>query len=700
MKISPQKFAELDRKYREGRTLYGQGHFLRAAKIFDFLIRAGARDADVFKLAAISHAGTDDAIAALKAVEQGLDLFPGDQDLLILQVKYLSLTGRVAEAVSVVDGVLEEDPHNQRFLMLYGEINANYANIDNFEKTCASMLQILQKDPENVEALVSLGTFLMHANQASKAAEYLIRALRLAPTNITAMINLAVSFHKMQEAQMALKFYDNVIGLNPDYGLAKCGKGSILCNHGLSEEYASMIKEGANMMLKEGRLKDYITYTSNYILFLHYIPHRERAEIFQEIRDIYPFAYGNLKERNRLSFKNIPDPERKLRVGMMSSCFRMHPVTWMTLAGIENLDRSRFELVAISDLDVTGKDLVTERYHGLCDRVVEVAGMTNEELLDVVRAENLDVVLEMTGHSEGGRRLPLVVQRVAPVQVKWVGGLFNTSGLPQMDWIIGDSIETPEGVDEFYSERIYRMPDDYVVYEPPTDVADVNALPALKNGYVTFATMNNLTKTNTYTISLWAKILKAVPKSRILMKTKSIDTQFARQHIEEQFATHGIGIDRLVFEGGGPHKNFMESYGRTDIALDPHPYTGGLSTCEALWMGVPVVTLPGDTFAGRHAATHLYHAGFADWIAKDEDEYVALAVKWANNLEGLAKLRAGMREQVRNSPLCDGPRFARNFENALRFMWKDWCGEKMKEGGVKPAVRAISPPKPKKKKKK
>ena len=155
-----------------------------------------------------------------------------------------------------------------------------------------------------------------------------------------------------------------------------------------------------------------------------------------------------------------------------------------------------------------------------------------------------------------------------------------------------------------------------------------------------------------------------------------MDTPFAKNHVEEQFAKHGIGIDRLILEGGEPQKQFMESHSRCDIALDPHPYAGGLTTCEALWMGVPVVTLPGETFAGRHAATHLYNAGLPDWIAKDEQDYIDIAEKWANDLEGLAELRAGLREQVANSPLTDGPRFARNLEKALRFMWEDWCDEK------------------------
>lgn len=698
--MNPQEklFLEYDKLYRSGRRLYEEARYDEAAKTLLKLVDAGLKEADIYKLCAISLGGIskDKEKDALAVVYKGLVQNPKDLDLLYLKHKYTFNVGEVSKALDGLRDDIKNYPGELKFSLLFATFCADSNNPNYLMEGVKAAQKVLEDDPENVTALTCVGTILSGANKPKEAAEYLIKAVRIKPDNMVALINLASCFHKMAEPQMALNFYENVLRLSPDYGLALCGKGTILCNHGLSQEYAHLLKQGADLMLKAGRISDYINYFSNYILYIHYIPYFDRREIYESIKSMYHLICGNMEEKPRISFGNTADPARKLRVGVISSCFRKHPVTWMTLAAMDNLDKDQFELYCYSDVDFTKKDDVTTRYFGFCAKVYELQGKSNKEVVELMRNDDLDILLELTGHSEGGRRMPVAAARVAPVQVKWVGGLFNTTGVPQVDWILGDKIEIPEGDDQWYTERVYRMPDDYVVYEPRLDLSEVKPLPALKNGYVTFANMNNITKTNTFTIALWSKILKAVPNSRLLMKTKYMDTPFAKKHIEDQFARYGVGIDRLILEPGEGHKAFMESYNRVDIALDPHPYTGGLSTCESLWMGVPVITLPGETFAGRHGATHLYNAGLPDWIAHSEDDYVALAVKWANDLDGLAKLRAGLREQVKNSPLCDGPRFARNFEDALRFMWKDWCDEKRKHD----APKAIKPPKPKKKKKK
>lgn len=198
-------------------------------------------------------------------------------------------------------------------------------------------------------------------------------------------------------------------------------------------------------------------------------------------------------------------------------------------------------------------------------------------------------------------------------------------------------------------------------------------MPAYEKGYVTFGNLNNACKTNAATIALWSKILARVPDSRLLLKTNGMATEMVRERILRGFAEYGIEAERIVCEGGGPHKEFVGAYNRIDIALDPWPYTGGLTTCEGLWMGVPVVTMPGPTFAGRHAATHLVNAGLPEWVREDADAYVEWAVEQAANKTKLSTLRAGLRDKVAASPLADGKRFAANFEAALRHMWQDFC---------------------------
>jgi predicted O-linked N-acetylglucosamine transferase (SPINDLY family) len=252
----------------------------------------------------------------------------------------------------------------------------------------------------------------------------------------------------------------------------------------------------------------------------------------------------------------------------------------------------------------------------------------------------------------------------------------HSTGLPEMDWFLTDRWETPDGFEPMYSERLLRLPDGYVCYSPPPYAQDVMPLPALANGFVTFGCFNNLAKITPLVIATWATILRRVPESRLVLKTHQLGDQPTADRFLAAFAQHGIDAGRIELRGSSGHRAFLGEYGGIDMVLDPFPYSGGLTTCEALWMGVPTLTLPGEIFASRHSASHMSNAGLADWVAGSVDDYVEMAVARAGDLDGLARLRAGLRERVRHSPLCDAPRFGRNLGEVLRFVWRDWCGRR------------------------
>lgn len=668
----PQKYTEM---YRQGYALYQQAKFAEAVPLLKGVVDSKPKEADPYKLYAYCLAATGAHQDALDFINIAIKKAPDDAELYIMQANSHLLLGHFSLAREGMEKVLDRFGDDVRFLKHYVTF-CTHSGAEHYQKGLDAAHKVLEKDPEDVSMLSAIGIFLQNVARYSEAANFFIKALRIQPDYMPALVNISDAFDKMNQSEMAVKFYDSILHFQPDSGLALCAKATVFCKQGFAQEYVGMMERGLEKLNTKDAYGSLITFLSNYVFFIHYVPNVPRQKIHDIILRWYEIVCRDVEEKPRLSFDNEAVENRRLRVGLISSCFKKHPVTWMTLAGLQNMDRAKFEFYCYSDLPLAKRDDVTKRYFSLCDKVREINGKSNPEVMELMRRDELDILLELTGHSEGGHRLKISAARVAPVQVKWVGGLFDTTGVPAMDWMLGDKIEIPEGDEKWYTERVYRMPDDYIVYEPPGYVSDVVPLPALKNGYITFSNLNNLAKTNTYTIELWSKILKAVPKSRLLMKVTKLEMPSAKQQVEKEFAKHGIGVDRLILEGGEQHKLFMEAYNRVDIALDPHPYTGGLSTCEALWMGVPVITLPGETFAGKHAATHLYNAGLPDWIAHDEADYIALAVKWANDLEGLSKLREGLREQVRASPLCDGPRFARNLEKALRFMWKDWCDEK------------------------
>ncbi len=373
-------------------------------------------------------------------------------------------------------------------------------------------------------------------------------------------------------------------------------------------------------------------------------------------------------------FANRAEPDRKLTVGLLSGTLRSHPVGWLTVAGIETLDPAAFSVVCLAQATVQN-DPIGSRFRAASREWVEVDGMTDAELTAAARAREIDILIDLGGYGDGAR-MPACANRLAPVQIKWVGMQAHSSGLAEMDWFLTDGWETPDGFERLYSERLLRLPDGYVCYSPPAHAPDVAPLPALANGFITFGCFNNLAKITPRVIETWATILRRLPDARLVLKTHQLSDGPTAERFRSAFAALGIAADRLEMRGSSGHRAFMGEYGDIDIVLDPFPYSGGLTTCEALWMGVPTIALPGEIFASRHSTSHMSNAGLADWVAGSLDAYVEMAVARAGNLQALAALRAGLRERVRRSPLCDAPRFGKNLGTALRHAWQTWCEER------------------------
>jgi predicted O-linked N-acetylglucosamine transferase (SPINDLY family) len=298
---------------------------------------------------------------------------------------------------------------------------------------------------------------------------------------------------------------------------------------------------------------------------------------------------------------------------------------------------------------------------------VDAAALDDAALAARVRAEDIDILVDLAGHTAGNRLLAFA-RKPAPVQLTWAGYV-GTTGLAAIDWLIADRFHVPPELEPDHVERVLRLPDGYVSYSPPAYAPPVAPLP----DEIVFAAFHNPAKIGARAIALWARVLAAVPGSRLLLKYKTMDSAANRARLAAGFAAHGIAAERLVVEGASPHDRLLARYRDCAIGLDSLPYSGGLTTLEALWMGVPVVTLPGRIFASRHSLSHLCNAGLADLAAGDEAGYVAIARDLALDRARLAALRGTLRARLAASPLLDHARFARGFEAALRAAWRDWC---------------------------
>jgi predicted O-linked N-acetylglucosamine transferase (SPINDLY family) len=379
----------------------------------------------------------------------------------------------------------------------------------------------------------------------------------------------------------------------------------------------------------------------------------------------------------RTSFANTPDPAKRLRVGLVSGDFYTHPVARFLEAVLAAIDVQRLELFGYAVGPQA--DDTTERLKAHMAQWRPAAYQTDAQLEATILSDGIDILVDLSGHTSGSRLLTFA-RKPAPVTVTWLG-YSGTTGLGAMDYILGDRFVAPPAAASQFTETVWRLPDSYLCFTPPLAPA-VGPLPALGNGHVTFGSFNNVNKLSRVTLALWARVLDAVPDSRLLLKGRPFENPAIAGKILGVLKDAGADAGRVDLVGyindAGGH---LGAYGRIDIGLDPFPYNGTTTTCEALFMGVPVLTLAGDRFIARVGESILHSAGLFDWVAAGEDDFVSKAAGFAADLPHLATLRASLRAQMVASPLCDARRFAGHLEAAFSGMWTTWCAEQLAQPG-------------------
>lgn len=538
--------------------------------------------------------------------------------------KLLERTGRRAEAIDALEAAVELAQNEVEPLRMLAGVLARSTRVVDAEAALRRLCALTPDDPKPHNDLAAV---LMRMHRHAEARDLLIDLVDRFGPHPSVLCNLANATTCVGLQRDAVALARQAIGLAPGAMLPR----RALCNN------------------------------------LPYLDGVGGAELLAAMR-----ACSAAIARARLpDLTNTRDPDRPLVVGLLSGSLRSHPVGWLTVAGIEALDPTQFSIVCLAQ-NAAPHDPIARRFRAVAREWVDVDALSDAALTECARAKGIDILIDLGGYGDAGR-MHALANRLAPVQVKWVGMQSHSSGLAEMDWFVTDRWETPDGFERFYSERLMRLPDGYVCYTPPPYAPDVVPLPALANGRMTFGCFNNLAKITPAVIATWARVLKRVSGSRLVLKTHQLGHAGTANTVRAAFAAHGIASNRVETRGSSGHRAFMAQYGDIDLVLDPFPYSGGLTTCEALWMGVPTVTLPGEIFASRHSASHMSNAGLADWVAGSVDAYVAMAVERSADVDALAGLRVGLREAVRRSPLCDAPRFGRGLGAALRAAWKDWC---------------------------
>ncbi|MBP5998600.1 MAG: tetratricopeptide repeat protein [Azonexus sp.] len=507
----------------------------------------------------------------------------------------------------------------------------------------------------------NLSSSLIGRNCFGDAVAACRKAIELDPNMPQAWGNLGQALAEQFRLEEAEAAYTTALALDPGMASLHGGMAKVFLEKGAIAQAA---EEFRNALAKDPSDPEML---SNQLFFLNYLPNVSPAEIAlvakqygDAIRtDIAPFT----------AWQCPPGSQRKLRIGLVSGDFRRHPVGYLLRGPLREIRKDDFEIFAYNN-SPREDDLSAElRQH--CTAWTVVNERSDAELARQIHDDRIDILLDLSGHTAFSR-LAVFARRPAPVQASWLG-YFATTGVREIDWKIGDPWVAPEGEAGHFTEKPWRLPDSCFCFSPPEGAPDVAALPSERNGYVTYGCFNNLAKVNDTVIETWSRILDADPTSRLLLKTRQLGSGELRATLLARFAGHGIGSERLELQGVGSYAEYLDTYARIDLALDPFPFTGGTTTAEGLWMGVPVVTIRGDRFIAHQGESLLHAAGLSEMIAADKEAYVQLALNFAADRPALAAMRAGLRARVAASALFDAPRYARNLEAAWRGMWAEWC---------------------------
>lgn len=520
--------------------------------------------------------------------------------------------------------------------------------------------QALAVDPAQPDVHVNLGRLHAQRGDHARAESCFRTALRLRPGCANAHSNLAVVLSELGRQAEARVSLEAALATRPDFPEAWNNLGHVRKAEGNLAGALDAFARAVELR------PDYSAAHSNFLFTLAYTEDIPPAQKFELHRD---WARRHAADLPRCALANERAPARRLKLGYVSPDFRAHACALFLEPLLREHDRTAFEVHAYAE--VAAPDAVTARLRGLVDHWHDTVGLTDEALAARINADGIDVLVDLAGHTANGRLLALA-RKPAPVQITYLG-YPATTGLEAMDWRLTDAVAEPPGTCEaLYTERLYRLPHSLWCYQPFADMqGEVSTLPALAKGHVTFGSFNSYTKIGPQVVELWAEVLHAVPDARLLMVT--VPAGATQDALWAHFAELGIGRERVLLHDRLPRERYVATFAEVDIALDPFPCNGGTTTCDALWMGLPVVALRGDTFLSRASLSVLGAAGCAEYAVADAAAYVACCRRLAGDVDALARVRAGLRARLASSPLLDAPAFARDVEAAFRDMWRQWC---------------------------
>ncbi len=618
-------------EWREGdvarlHRLYTEDHQDAAAELAHRMLRRDETDADAHHVLGLLAFRNDRQTEADSHLREAIMRTPAKAELHANHAAILRKLGRLADAERAARSALTLEPER---VSAHNNLGNILRDVGRYDESVDCYRAAVRHSPDFVDAWVNLAWVLALAGHARQAEEAARQAIACDTSNPDAHNNLGLALMRqgrLAEAEAALR---QALALRPDLALPH----------------------------------------SNILFCLNYRPDASAEDIFAEYRR-WDTQHARPLMPAQLDFDLDRSPERRLRVGYVSPDFRQHAVALFAEPLLAAHDRSVVEVHCYAE--VPAPDGVTERFHTLSDHWHSTVGLSDEVLAAQIRHDRIDILVDLAGHTAGNRLLAFA-RKPAPVQVEWLLGHGYSSGLSAMDAFLADPVLAPQGAEPLFSERLVRLSRIPLVYTPPAEMPDVAPLPAVANGHITFGYFGRTVRLNDRVLAVWARILHAVPGSRLMLNSAPFGEPASLKQMTARFAALGIEPARLELVHTSPQPRTWAAYGEIDIALDPFPHNAGTTTIEALWQGVPVLSLAGRPTVGRFGAAILHAIGLDDWVTNDIDAYVARAVRASADIDALARLRRGLRERFAASPLRDAAGLAHEVEAAYRALWRRWC---------------------------
>jgi predicted O-linked N-acetylglucosamine transferase (SPINDLY family) len=640
--------------------LQKSGQLAQAEAVYESVLQANPSHADALNLygCLCDAKGQTEKGAALvrRATESNPAAYPYFCNL----ANMLAKLGRADEAEANYQKAISLKPDYAQAYNNLGVLKSQQGDPAGASKCFERAIDCL---PSYADPHFHLGMHYRTEKNMNAAVAALRRAISLRPDHADAHYNLAITYTETAHFAMAVEPFQTAIRLRPQVPAIHTNLGAVLMRLGRMDEAAAAFREACRLAPLD------LPSHSNLILLASYVtddPAVMHAECVQ-----WETIHGRSLGDSSPTHKNLRQPKRRLRIGYVSADLRQHAAAYWIEPLLEGHSAGDFDVVCYNNSREAADDVST-RLKALVDEWVDCAHLSDDALAERIRQDRIDILVDLSGHTEGNRLLAFA-QKPAPVQVSWFGFPVST-GLHAIDYRLTNQALDPEGESEpYYSETLVRLGRFYAAFRPDPMAPEPGEAPVHRNGYITFGSFNNFTKITPAMLELWCDMVRCTPNSKILLQAGGLDNADLGNQLRTFFAQRGVEPARLMLRGWTDLRDYLALGREVDIALDPFPFNGGVTTCHSLWMGLPVVTLSGRSAASRVGRGILGSMGLMELVASSTAQYRQIALDLARDADRLAQLRGSLRERMRNAGLLDGLALAREAETAYRTMWRTWC---------------------------